>query len=55
MSPKKVTRWVNVYESEEYGFTLGGLIPYESKEEAKEYNYTHEGYIKTISIEIELP
>jgi hypothetical protein len=55
MSPKKVTRWFNVYEHEDYKFILSGSISYETEGEAKEYNTDPEKYIKTIPIEIELP
>jgi hypothetical protein len=58
MSPKKITRWFNVYESakDEDGFILGGHRGYETEEEASQPIYSkNKGYIKTIPIEIELP
>jgi hypothetical protein len=54
MSPKKVTRWFNVYEDGESGFRLGNLAGYDSREKA-ELIKESSIYIKTISIEIELP
>ncbi len=55
MSPKKVTRWFNVFSSVEYGLILGGKIGNESEENAREHGKTLANYVTTIPIEIELP
>jgi hypothetical protein len=56
MLPKKVTRWFNVYKSSKDGFILGGDRGFETEEEASDPIFSKsKGYIKTISIEIELP
>jgi hypothetical protein len=56
MSPKKVTRWFNVYESTKDGFILGGYQGFETEEEASNIVFSvSKGYITTIPIEIEMP
>jgi len=53
MAPKKIKRWFNVYRHEEYGFDLGCRF-FANAEEASTFGSEKTGYIKTISIEIEL-
>lgn len=55
MSPKKVTRWFNVYANKDYGMIISSTVGFESEQDAKEYNSDKANYITTIPIEIELP
>jgi hypothetical protein len=53
MSPKKVTRWFNVYRHTAFGFQL--VDSFDSEESAKEMISNDSRYITTISVEIEMP
>jgi hypothetical protein len=55
MSPKKVTRWFNVFEHSVHGIIIGTTVGFQSESEAKQYNSHKDYYITTIPIEIELP